>query len=435
MFHVHELLADAIVVDVDAMNLSEDDFARSLRGRSISIPLPATKRVAQVRALKLPTRPSGFEPLIKATKLAGVDDQAALTTVHSLITSSGRIFAGPSKNGVRTYVVAAVVEISEVEYVAFVRMDQAGGKGGKAGAIDNVSVEIFTFSDEESLANAMSGIYSIAEEPGTYLRARGRKAPPNAALIVGRADWMSFPGDWTGRLKGLAAAYGYDLSIAENVQSISQLTKALDAQPELVLALEPSIGSQSLLAAITTRSGGESIGLRATKFEDVSQEFAAAVSAMPAAYVKEQDAKVADLVERLESIHASNSQLDVAPDAITSATSCSYQHVSRLIDGLDAITEVLDGRATGDISVELSAAFAERGFSYAADISSYALGRFSDDYKVMFNDRAVTLGPHLKFGSGSPRTCARIYWGIDQATGRPVIGHVGEHLRDQSFKG
>jgi hypothetical protein len=40
------------------------------------------------------------------------------------------------------------------------------------------------------------------------------------------------------------------------------------------------------------------------------------------------------------------------------------------------------------------------------------------------------LGPHLLLGKGSPDTCLRIYFYIDEELRAFVVGHVGRHLGD-----
>jgi hypothetical protein len=75
-------------------------------------------------------------------------------------------------------------------------------------------------------------------------------------------------------------------------------------------------------------------------------------------------------------------------------------------------------------------AFEEAGLPFKADVSQTALGKYPQEYRRSYDGKTVMLGPHIAFGAGTPRTCVRIYFYIDEAARRFVVGHVGNHLRD-----
>ncbi len=78
-------------------------------------------------------------------------------------------------------------------------------------------------------------------------------------------------------------------------------------------------------------------------------------------------------------------------------------------------------------------AFRELTGGYVADISDTARTKYRSEYERKIDGKTFLLGPHLKFGQGTAEYCARIYWWVDREQRRFVIGHIGVHLRDDSW--
>ncbi|MGH8899179.1 MAG: hypothetical protein ACRDZ4_19665 [Egibacteraceae bacterium] len=118
------------------------------------------------------------------------------------------------------------------------------------------------------------------------------------------------------------------------------------------------------------------------------------------------------------------------PEALTSAGESSYHSPSRIYDALSALAEAARRYRDHTLPGGFHAFFATRGFDYASGVSPTALGRWRRDYERTYRGQIVLLSPHLKFGTGPPQSCARVYWYLDTAERRVVVGHVGKHLKD-----
>jgi hypothetical protein len=118
------------------------------------------------------------------------------------------------------------------------------------------------------------------------------------------------------------------------------------------------------------------------------------------------------------------------PEAFASAGESAYHSPSRIYDALSTLAEAARQYRAHRLPGGFHAFFAARGFDYASGVSPTALGRWRRDYERTYRDQIVLLGPHLKFGTGPPQSCARIYWYLDTTERRVVVGHVGKHLTD-----
>ena len=77
------------------------------------------------------------------------------------------------------------------------------------------------------------------------------------------------------------------------------------------------------------------------------------------------------------------------------------------------------------------------GLDWAGGVSDTAVQKFARDYVREVDGRQIVLGPHLRMSGGN--RLLRIYCALDETPGpvggppvrRLIVGHVGEHLRDQ----
>lgn len=82
----------------------------------------------------------------------------------------------------------------------------------------------------------------------------------------------------------------------------------------------------------------------------------------------------------------------------------------------------------GDIEPHLFNTYCSEKFNFAPSVSDNAINKFGNDYTIIWNGSPVHLGPHIRCNE------ARIYFYVDNAQRRIVVGHIGEHLRDQSTR-
>ena len=80
----------------------------------------------------------------------------------------------------------------------------------------------------------------------------------------------------------------------------------------------------------------------------------------------------------------------------------------------------------GDIEPHLFNTYCSEKFNFASSVSDNAVNKFGGDYTIAWKGAPVQLGPHIRCNE------ARIYFYVDAADRRVVIGHVGGHLRDKS---
>ena len=115
-------------------------------------------------------------------------------------------------------------------------------------------------------------------------------------------------------------------------------------------------------------------------------------------------------------------------EAFDSARKSDYQQPGKVLDALRAVAEAADRFAAGTLDGGFHRFFQAAGFQYAGSVSFTAASKWVRDYERMHEGKKITLGPHLKLGTGGPDACLRIYWWIDEEARKLVIGHVGKHL-------
>jgi hypothetical protein len=124
-------------------------------------------------------------------------------------------------------------------------------------------------------------------------------------------------------------------------------------------------------------------------------------------------------------------ELVVLPEALESASASTYPNPEKVYQALATAGDLVRRWREGDLAGGFGLAFQERGFSYSPDVSEVTVGRKPTEYRRRFEDRELTLGPHIKLGKGtSAGMIARIYWWADEDNKRFIVGHVGRHLED-----
>lgn len=133
----------------------------------------------------------------------------------------------------------------------------------------------------------------------------------------------------------------------------------------------------------------------------------------------------------VESARARSQHLVFLDEALRSADASPFVRPQGLYEALLILDRVAADYGRDELGAGFEAAFAKAGLTgFASDISETAKNCYRRDYTVRYGDRQVLLGPHLRFGRGTPHSCARIYWYVDRDQRLLVVGHVGRHLRD-----
>jgi len=137
--------------------------------------------------------------------------------------------------------------------------------------------------------------------------------------------------------------------------------------------------------------------------------------------------------EALELVAAEHADaLVVLCEAYESAGDTRYPQLDRASAALFAVAQVAQGWHDGTLGMSFDDAFREQGFELRS-VGEVTQGRHSREYARQYKGGRVFLGPHLALGDGgSTDTILRIYWHLDEAERRFVIGHVGRHLPDSS---
>ncbi|MFZ2504087.1 MAG: hypothetical protein WAW88_15620, partial [Nocardioides sp.] len=127
-------------------------------------------------------------------------------------------------------------------------------------------------------------------------------------------------------------------------------------------------------------------------------------------------------------------QLEILPEAYTSARGSEYPAPQRVLEDLLALDKVArDWSRNALPSGGFEEAFIQANIScFRSGISSTARQQYGKDYERSYKGETIMLGPHLARGVGAVTTILRIYWYLDAETRTFVVGHVGCKLRDES---
>lgn len=118
------------------------------------------------------------------------------------------------------------------------------------------------------------------------------------------------------------------------------------------------------------------------------------------------------------------------PEAFESAWRSPYQQPEKITRALLALDEVAGAYRRGEMGRGIKAESEARGLPFRSGTSPTARVKYGRDYQRNYDGRTIELGPHIAFGTGPPRSCARTYLHIDDDNRVFVIGYVGSHLRD-----
>lgn len=111
-------------------------------------------------------------------------------------------------------------------------------------------------------------------------------------------------------------------------------------------------------------------------------------------------------------------------EAFTSAARSSYDDPERALANLLLMEQIGDDWVAGELTDGPHEAFQQRCSGYHGSLHGAQLPNI-EQYTRSYEGREITLGPHIARGHGPDKSVLRIYWYLDEARKRIVIGHVG----------
>jgi hypothetical protein len=129
--------------------------------------------------------------------------------------------------------------------------------------------------------------------------------------------------------------------------------------------------------------------------------------------------------------------LVVLDTAVASARRWQFDRTGDVWAAFLKLERIAADWASGTLRGSFTDAARGAGLDWAGGIGDTAAQKYAADYLREFEGRQIMLGPHLRMSGG--RQILRIYCHLDQVPGAPggaprrrlIVGHVGEHLRDQ----
>lgn len=126
-------------------------------------------------------------------------------------------------------------------------------------------------------------------------------------------------------------------------------------------------------------------------------------------------------------------ELVITDDARRSAAESPFRSPDRVLSALEAIAELskihFSKTPFGSGIGPLETFFRSRGaLDYASQDSVTTTGKYGQQRRIIYHGEPLMLSRHLTLGGGSRENCLQIYWELDSATKKIVIGHCGLHL-------
>ena len=123
-------------------------------------------------------------------------------------------------------------------------------------------------------------------------------------------------------------------------------------------------------------------------------------------------------------------------NAFKSAADTPYKQAERAAEGLEAMDTVceawLDSKEKHYSIGSFEEAFHGLGFVYKSRCSQTSVGKWPEEYEMLYKGEKVSIQPHLAIGKGGPETCLRIYFNVDEEENCFVIDHIGRHKTNLS---
>lgn len=419
MWSCAAIRAELIVVqDGDVTSLIAD-ARRSFGGLKHRL---SGRRGPELRITRAPSVLSSVEDLVsRLTEEHGAENGYLLA--QTLIDPS-RVFLArePSPNHLGFTLVRAF-DTPSGERLAILECEQVRGNSRDGQPLVNGRGEVLDAGNEEAANAAIAAIYRATDGANGLV---DRSCP--LVLVFGGERRIMDAGvqsaaaaaGWRGEFFGRPESnfVGAKHAIAKRPVMVAVSSEALSHRPDVVAALqaasEESGANFTLLAGSDPGQAMRSLAAQLATAEitpGLFPDVAAAVSAAKAEF----------------------GALDFLAEAESSAEESPFCRPDDVYNGLRHMDTIVRRWRADELPGGFEAAFGELIAGYTADISDTAKTKYAQDYRREVGGEAIMLGPHLKFGRGTPKYCARIYWWVDHAQRRFVVGHVGKHLRDDSW--
>ncbi|MGQ0846285.1 MAG: hypothetical protein ACT4QF_19350 [Sporichthyaceae bacterium] len=121
-------------------------------------------------------------------------------------------------------------------------------------------------------------------------------------------------------------------------------------------------------------------------------------------------------------------------ESFTSAARSSYDDPERVLANLLLMEQIGADWNSGELTDGPHEAFQQRCSGYHGGLHGAQLPN-AERYARSYEGRSVALGPHIARGHGPDKSVLRIYWYLDEARKRIVIGHVGGLVGDRDAPG
>ena len=374
-----------------------------------------------LRITRSPTVLASVTHALDAWRSERGDDEAVLLarTLREPIRVFRARAAGPGHHG---FVLVGCFSVGDATRIAILDCEQSAARHRDGQALVVRSGEIVDGSDALGGATRLAAVYArTADARGAVLKAHPR------LLVLGgdrRAN--------EDRVRGVAAAAGFRADLFGDPESnLARAVEAIGDRRDLVAIWQGGMPHRpnvhDALAQAARRRAVPSVQLSSRSPDDLPDELL-----LELLDHDREPPVVSSMTHALEIARLTCPHLTFVSEAETAAGASPFWRPRDVLRGMQFADDVVRRWRHGDLPAGIDAAFSESGFGYASNISRTARNRYGQDYRVRYGDAFVTLGPHLKFGKGSPERCARVYWYIDDDAKTFVVGHVGRHLRDDT---
>jgi hypothetical protein len=295
---------------------------------------------------------------------------------------------------------------------------------GTATRLEGIRCRLIDPSQTDVLRHELAAVYADAEARQALVE-EGR---PSVVWLRGGESADAIPG-WAALLEGVAATYGVRLRVLQDpTRSLDETRSELRSAGPVVAIVWDYDGRGTELEL---RLGLDAVGCQ---IEHIYGEWSEAMLAAGELFAGLRNVAPPERVTPrnvAEAVGQAPTHPDVIllPSALSSARASVFRRPADVRHAIEVLVAAIADGALGAPG-GLEPALASSPFRYASGVSETAHQQYASHYRRSYDGRTIMLGPHLKLGAGSPEFCLRIYWYVDSAAGKVVVGHIGAHLPD-----
>ena len=428
MFSLRHLLADKVGLGPELGDEPVDSVVKRLARRK-----PYRFRPPQVPELRIAHEPGQLRLIEEAlAEVLRVHDEVGLRAAREILLDPLRSVGGRAENGVRRYSIFGVVDDGGPGLFIEATICARPAGRGKPAQLEHVDVSLLSAAAADSVRAQLREIYLASEDAEKLVEARGAKRPL-------RVVWLRAPRDAGVRaglaqdVAALAATYGYTaevyLEADANPRQVASRVKEQQARIVLIWEHDQTRGRIGTELGLTP--GGASVlpvsGNRAQALTEASLWLDADAEQAPTL----PPPTPKDPLEALQRVAETVRHVVIHKQAFRAAADSPFRRPAEVIEAIELVDEIAGLYASNALPSGFTGAFRGRPFNYADDISDTAKNAHSSYYEIEVDGVTRMMGPHLRRGDDHPETGLRIYWWVDAANRRLVVGHVGRHLPDK----